>query len=434
VILAAGTGASAASLLELGALFLGVAVLARVASRMGLSPIPLYLLAGLFIGAGSPFPLEASDGFIEVAATIGVVLLLFFLGLEYTPEELIANVRKSGPAGLVDLFNAVPGVAAALLLGWGPVAAFVMGGVTYISSSGVIAKMLRDLGRLGNRETPTILSVLVIEDLVMIIYLPVLAGLVAGGAAVTVGTSVAVGVALVAVVVILAARFGSQLSRVLFSRSDEVLLFTILGLTFLIAGASERIGVSSGVGAFLVGVALSGPVQRSAEALIAPLRDLFAAAFFIFFTYQIDPAALAGTAVAAVVLAVTSAATKAGTGWWAARRAGIGPAGRARTATTLIARGEFSIVIAGIAVANGIEPQLGALTATYVLILAIAGPVLARLSDRLSGLVARRGSSARSVDQVDLTVGTSASSPRPSEAAEGSASVVDGAGEGGRPV
>lgn len=381
MILAAGTAETAAALLELGALFLGVAFLARLATRIGLSPIPLYLVAGLFLGAGSPFSLAASDDFIEVAATLGVVLLLFFLGLEYTPQELTANLRSSGPAGLVDLLNAVPGAVAALLLGWSPVAAFVLGGVTYISSSGVIAKMLRDLGRLGNRETPTILSVLVIEDLVMALYLPILAGLVAGGTALAVGLSLSIGVALVIAVVILAARFGHHLSRLVFSRSDEVVLFTILGLTFLIAGASEQIGISSGVGAFLVGVALSGPARRSAEALIAPLRDLFAAAFFIFFTFQIDPATLASTLVPAVLLALVTAVSKAATGWWSARRAGIGPAGRLRAGTTLIARGEFSIVIAGIAVANDVEPALGALTASYVLILAVLGPVLSRLSD-----------------------------------------------------
>jgi CPA2 family monovalent cation:H+ antiporter-2 len=383
MMLAAGTGEAAASLLELGGLFLGVAVLARLAIRIGLSPIPLYLIAGLFLGAGSPLPLEASDGFIEVAATIGVVLLLFFLGLEYTPIELITNLKSSRQAGLVDLLNAIPGVVAALLLGWSWTAAFVLGGVTYISSSGVIAKLLRDFGRLGNRETPTILSILVIEDLVMAIYLPVLAGLVAGGAALAVGASMAVGVVLVVVVLILAARFGRHVSALVFSRSDEVVLFTILGLTFLIAGASERIGISSGVGAFLVGVAVSGPAQRSAEALIAPLRDLFAAAFFIFFTFQIDPSVLASTAIPAVVLAVVTAALKCGTGWWAARRAGVDAAGQLRAGTTLIARGEFSIVIAGIAVANDVEPQLGALTATYVLVLAVAGPILARVSDPL---------------------------------------------------
>jgi len=390
LILAAASADGGAALVELGAVLVVVAVLARVAARFGLSPIPLYLLAGLCLGPGSPFPLEASDDFISVAATLGVVLLLFFLGLEYAPDELLGNVRTSLPAGAMDMVNFVPGFAAALLLGWGLLAAFVLGGVTYVSSSGVIAKLLRDLGRLGNRESPTILSVLVIEDLVMAVYLPVLAGLVAGGAVLAVGISVLGGVAIVVVVIVLAARFGARISALLFSRSDEVVLFSILGPVFLIAGLAERIGVSAGVGAFLVGIALSGPLQHRAEALVAPLRDLFAAAFFIFFTFQIDPSSLVSTLAPAVLLAVLSGGLKAATGWWAARRAGFGASARVRAGLTLIARGEFSIVIAGIAVANGVDPNVGALTANYVLVLAISGPILTRFSVPIAGALTRR--------------------------------------------
>lgn len=379
-LFAAATGSTATALVELGVLFLAVAVAARFARRVGLSPIPLYLIGGLFIGAGSPVALDASDEFIEVAATIGVVLLLFFLGLEYSPAELVGNLRTNRTAGAVDLLNALPGVAAALLLGWSPLAAVVLGGVTYISSSGIIAKLLADLGRMGNRETPLVLSILVIEDLVMAVYLPVLAGLVAGGTAVAVGVNVLIGVAVVVTTIALTARYAGAVNRLVASRSEEVVLFGILGLTLLVAGAAEQLGISAGVGAFLVGVALSGPVQHRAEALVAPLRDLFAAAFFIFFTFQIDPATLAGTALAAFALAVVSGALKLGTGWWSARRAGIGPAGRLRAGSVLVARGEFSIVIAGIAVAYGVEEGLGALTATYVLILAIAAPVLTRFA------------------------------------------------------
>jgi monovalent cation:H+ antiporter-2, CPA2 family len=386
MILAAGAAETAAPLLELGVVLVIVATLARLASRVGLSPIPLYLLAGLFLGSGSPFGLDASDAFIEVAATLGVVLLLFFLGLEYTPDELITSLRMSAGAGVVDLLNAVPGIVLGLLLGWSPLAAVVLGGITYISSSGVIAKTLADLGRLGNRETPTILSILVIEDLAMAIYLPIVAGLLAGGAALTVGVNVVVGIGLVMLVLFAASRYGQHVSRFLFSRSDEVVLFSILSVVFLVAGAAERIGVSAGVGAFLVGIALSGPAQRSAETLIAPLRDLFAAAFFIFFTFQIDASTLPDAILPAVLLAVVTGLLKVFTGWWSARQVGIGRAGRLRTGLTLIARGEFSIVIAGIAVANGLESDLGPLAATYVLLLAIAGPVLTR-ADELIGRI-----------------------------------------------
>ncbi len=383
MILAAAPEA-ATTLLELGLLFVALAILARLAGRIGLSPIPFYLLGGLIIGEGSPVSLEASDEFIETAATVGVALLLLFLGLEYTPAELRAGLRSNAPAGAVDLLNAVPGVGLALVLGWSPLAAVVMGGVTYISSSGIIAKLLSDLGRLGNRETPTILSILVLEDLVMAVYLPVLASVVVGGAAYAIVGDVVVALVVVAVVMVVALRFGDTVSRFLFSRSDEVLLFGILGLTLLVAGAAEQLGVSAGVGAFLVGIALSGAVRDSTETLLSPLRDLFAAAFFVFFTFQIDPATLPPALAPAGALAVVTALTKAATGWWAARRNGVGPRGRLRVGATLVARGEFSIVIAGIAVANEVEPDLGPVTAAYVLMLAIAGPLLARAADPLA--------------------------------------------------
>src|SRR5512136_2603527 len=139
---------------ELGIVVIGLALLARLASRWGFSAIPLYLLGGLAFGNGGLLPLRFSEDFVHVGAEIGVVLLLFMLGLEYTGEELGANLRSGLPAGIVDFaLNFPPGLIAGLLLGWEPLAAMLLGGVTYISSSGVIAKVLAELGRITNAET-----------------------------------------------------------------------------------------------------------------------------------------------------------------------------------------------------------------------------------------------------------------------------------------
>jgi len=168
--------------IELGAAVLGLAVLARIASRWGFSAIPLYLVAGLAFGNGGLIPLNLSKGFIELGAEIGVLLLLFMLGLEYTGEELRENLRRGFPAGVADLaLNFPPGFIAGLLLGWRLLPAVLLGGVTYISSSGVIAKVLAELGRLEQPETPAVMAVLVIEDLAMAVYLPVVAVLLVGG-------------------------------------------------------------------------------------------------------------------------------------------------------------------------------------------------------------------------------------------------------------
>jgi monovalent cation:H+ antiporter-2, CPA2 family len=367
-------------LLELGAVIFALGVLGRVASLIGLSPIPLYLLAGLAFGRGGLLPLTTSEQFLSTGAEIGVILLLLLLGLEYSAEELLANLRAQAPAGLVNIvLNGTPGAAGAFLLGWPPVAGLAMAGITYAASSGIAAKLLADLNRLGNRETPIVLSLLVLEDLSMAFYLPILTALVAGANAEQGFIAEAIAILAIGAVLIVALKFGNVINRVVFSTDDEVLLLRVFGLALLVAGIAEQLQVSSAVGAFLIGIALSGKVAEGARALLAPLRDLFAAVFFVFFGLNTDPSLIPPVLLPAVVLAIVTAATKASTGWWAARRAGIGLLGRVRAGTVIVARGEFNIVIAGLAA--GAEPRLGPLAATYVLLMAVAGPVIARLGE-----------------------------------------------------
>ena len=261
----------------------------------------------------------------------------------------------------------------------------LLGGVCWVSSSGVVAKVLHDLDRLGNRETPAVLNLLVLEDLAMAASLPVVAALVAGqNASETVAT---VTLALVAATVILtvALRWGHRLSAVLASGSDEALLLAVFGLTLLVGGLAQRVEVSAAIGAFLVGLALSGPVQERAGALVGPLRDLFAATFFLFFSFQIDPGSLLDVMVPAVVLALVTGAGKLVSGHVAARRLGVGVRGGLRAGAALIARGEFSIVIASLGAGTAHGEDLGALAAAYVLLTAVGGPLVAKYADRLPG-------------------------------------------------
>lgn len=378
-----------ALLIELGAVILGLGLLGRLAGRVGFSPIPLYLLAGLAFGHGGLLPMAASEEFIATGAEIGVILLLLLLGLEYSASELVTNLKTQYPSGVVDfVLNALPGAIAALLLGWGPVAAVALAGVTWISSSGVIAKVLGDLGRLGNRETPVILGVLVIEDLAMAVYLPLLTALLAGLSLAGGSLTLLISLGSVGLVLYVALRHGRLISRAVSSDNPEMLLLVVLGLTVLVAGVAQELQVSAAVGAFLVGIALSGEVAEGAHNLLAPLRDLFAAVFFVFFGLNTDPAAIPPVLVPALILAVVSALTKIATGWYAARRAGVKSAGRWRTGGTLVARGEFSIVIAGLAV--GVEPRIGPLATAYVLILVILGPLAARWTEPLARRLTRK--------------------------------------------
>ena len=252
-------------LVEVGGMLLGLSLLGRLSMRFGISPIPLYLLAGLALGTGGALEMSASQNFFEIGAEIGVILLLAMLGLEYSAEELVGSLKRSRIAGLLDAaFNALPGAAFALLLGWGPIAAVALAGITWVSSSGVIAKLLRDLGRVGNRETPVILSILVIEDLAMAFYLPVLSALVIGAALLQGAIALVIAVSVVLVILFIALRFGNLVSRLFTADHAEPLLLGVLGLTMLVAGLAEQVSVSAAVGAFLVGIALSGPVAHNA--------------------------------------------------------------------------------------------------------------------------------------------------------------------------
>ena len=151
----------------------------------------------------------------------------------------------------------------------------------------------------------------------------------------------------------------------------------------LVAGIAQSLQVSAAIGAFLVGIAMSDSIAKRTHKLLGPLRDLFAAIFFLFFGLQVDPASLPPVLLLAVILGVITTLTKLFTGWWAARRADVDPAGALRAGAALVARGEFSIVIAGLGVSAGLEPQLGAISAAYVLFLAILGPILARFIEPL---------------------------------------------------
>jgi CPA2 family monovalent cation:H+ antiporter-2 len=367
-------------LIELGAVILGLAFLARAASHFGLPSIPLYLLAGLAFGEGGIVPLVTTGGFVRLGAEIGLILLLFMVGLEYSATELLATLRTSIGSGLLNLaLTFTPGAAVALALGWGVIPALFLGGITFVASSSVMAKILNDQGWVGNRETPIVLSLSILEDLAMAVYLPILGALLLGGSVLAGIVPALVAVLAVAAILMLALRVEVGLSRIVFSRSDEALLLTILGGAVLAAGLAQAVQVSGAVGALLAGILLSGPAAESARELLAPLRDLFAAIFFAFVGLSVDPSTLPPALGVALLLSVLTVAGQLIAGWWAASRAGIGPRGRARTGVLLLARGEFSIAIAELAIGGGLIADLASVTIAYVLIMSIVGPVAAKL-------------------------------------------------------
>ncbi|MET9831383.1 cation:proton antiporter [Streptomyces sp. NPDC006385] len=369
----------AALLLELGLLLTALSVLGAVARRLSLSPIPLYLLAGLAVGEGGIAPVPAAGEFVETGAAIGVVLLLLTLGLQFSLTEFTVSLRRHVPSAVVDLaLNAAPGAVAGWLLGFDGLGILALAGATYVSSSGMIARLLADLRRLGNRETPAILSVLVMEDIAMAAYLPLLAVLAAGGPwwQSVLGMVAAVGAVLAAFTA--SYRWGHHLGRLLSHPDAEQLLLRVLGLTLIVAALAEVVHASAAVGAFLVGLCLTGETADRARAVLSPLRDLFAAIFFLGIGLSVDPEDLVPLLPAACGLAAVTAVTKMVTGRYAASRDHVGRRGQLRAGAALIVRGEFSLVIIGLvgATHDGLAP----LVTAYVFVLAVVGPLLTHLA------------------------------------------------------
>jgi CPA2 family monovalent cation:H+ antiporter-2 len=370
---------SATLLLELGVILTVLTVLGTAARRFALSPIPLYLAAGLALGEGGIAPIPAATQFVSTGASIGVVLLLLTLGLEFSIGEFASSLRRHLPSAWVDvLLNAVPGAIAGWLLGLNGVGILALAGVTYISSSGVIARLLSDLRRLGNRETPAVLSILVLEDFAMAAYLPLLAVLAAGGTWLEALFGMAIAIAALSVAFFASYRWGHHVGRIVAHPDNEQMLLRILGLTLIVAALAEFVHASAAVGAFLVGLTLTGESAHRARTVLSPLRDLFAAIFFLAIGVSVDPADLIPMLPAAAALAVVTGVTKVLTGQFAARREGVARPGQLRAGTALIARGEFSLVIIGL-VGTAFE-AVEAVATPYVFLLAMAGPMVARFT------------------------------------------------------
>ncbi|EUA19491.1 sodium/hydrogen exchanger family protein [Mycobacterium xenopi 3993] len=272
------------------------------------------------------------------------------------------------------------------MLGLDGIGILAMAGVTYVSSSGVIARLLEDLHRIGNRETPAVLAVLVLEDFAMAGYLPLFAVLASGGRWFHALAGMVAAITALTAAFTASYRWGHHFGRLVTHPDSEQLVLRVLGITLMVAALAESVHASAAVGAFLVGLTLTGETADRARKVLTPLRDLFAAIFFLGIGLSIDPQQLVPMLPVAVALAVVTSATKVATGMFAARREGVARRGQLRAGTALIARGEFSLIIIGL-VGSSIAGA-AALATSYVFVVAIMGPVVARLTGGPVPLVA----------------------------------------------
>lgn len=363
---------------ELGSVLLGLGIAAYIASRIRLSVVPIFLLAGLFFGNGGIVALDLSDEFLDLGAQWGAILLLLLLGLEYSAQELFESVKKRKSLGAVDLVvNFLPGAALGFILGWGFLGALTLGGITYVSSSGIASQFIKD-SRLESREsTRRAVGVLVIEDLFLAPYLPVLSALLASLGVATGLISISIALIVTGIALLIGARGFHIPHAPLVMGDSATLLLTVFGSALLASGVATYFGFSGAVAAFLVGLLLTGDVAIVARVRLAPLRDLFSAIFFLFFGLSVNPADIPSVLIPASVLALIGVFTKWVTAWWAVRDLQEDNA-IWRAAVLLIPRGEFSMVIAGLAATSLFAVELQALTLTYVILTTLFASIIMR--------------------------------------------------------
>ncbi|MEV7991523.1 cation:proton antiporter [Streptomyces sp. NPDC086077] len=390
------------TLLAMGGAFLAAAFLARLGGRIGLPTIPLFMLAGILLGPHTPGLVLVEDAHdFEMLSALGLVLLLFYLGLEFHLDDLRhGGKRLLAAGGVYLLLNVGAGLGFGFALGWGVREALVLAGVLGISSSAIVTKILIDLGRLGRPETRLILGVIVVEDIFLALYLAALQPVVSGAEGVTemaLQGAKAFGFLLVLAA---AARYGTRLAgRLIVSRDNELLVISFLGAAVLVAGVSEVLGVADAIGAFMVGLILAGtPSGPRIRELVHPLRDAFAAIFFFAFGLAIDPGDIASVAVPVAAAAALTVLMNVVAGLLVARLYRYGTDTAAEIATTLVARGEFALILAAMAAGAGLDVRLTPFIAGYVLVLAVLGPIvagrahlLARAMRSASAFAAARG-------------------------------------------
>lgn len=383
--------------LEFGLLLTVLGVLTRVASRFGLSPVPFFLIAGLFVGNGGLIPVDEHAELVPVVAKMGAVVLLLLLGLEHSGPLLVGTVRRHSLSGIVDLVaNTVPGAAAALVLGWGWLGALALAGVTYVSSSGIASQVMRDMHWRRNPESGSVVGILVVQDLVMAPYLPVLAAALTGAGLIAGLLSVGAALLVLAAALWLAVRHHSNAERWFRTGEDTSgLILVVFGAALAAAAAASFTSFSPEVAAFLVGLLLTGEVADQVRRRLDPLREVLAAVFFVYFGLSTDPSKLGAVLLPALLLAVISLATKLGTGWFVGRVDGLGVVARLRAGAVLGARGEFSVVIASlVATAPVLPDEIAAFIAAYLIATAVLAPVMARFAEPVGWWLQQRPRSA----------------------------------------
>ncbi|SEK76766.1 cation:proton antiporter [Paenibacillus sp. OK003] len=370
-----------------------------ISARLRFSVIPFYILIGMAVGPHAPqigivdLRFIESSSFIEFMGRLGILFLLFYLGLEFSVSRLL----KSGKAILTGgMFYVGLNFASGLLLGWFmelPLKeTLVVCGIMTSSSTAIVAKVLVDLKRTANPETEIIMGMIMFDDLFIAIHISILTGLVLSGATSFLSVLLVSLSALLFIVLflIIGRKCIKYIDKALNIKSSELFLLTVMTLLFLVAGFSETLHVAEAIGALMMGLVLGESRHASRiEHQIMPFKDFFGAIFFFSFGLTIEPSSLGGAVGMTIIAVVLTIASNYGAGMIAGRLAGMTPKASLNVGFTLVSRGEFSIIMANIGKAGGLMASIQSFAVLYVLILAVLGPILTKESPWIYSQYAR---------------------------------------------
>ncbi|TCL84864.1 MULTISPECIES: cation:proton antiporter [unclassified Rathayibacter] len=381
-------------LIVLGVLFVVAYVLGRLGRTIGLPAIPIYMVVGLLASPNFHlFPLDFESSYIELTAVFGLILLLFNLGLEFDQDEFYGNAARlilSG--GSYIAVNMAAGLAFGFVLGWGSREALIIAGITATSSSAIVTKLLIELKRLANPETPMILGVTVVEDIFIAVYLAIVSVVLSGETEPwPVVLKLVIAFAFLVVMFAIARWGGRVVSRFFRTRDDELFTILFFGLAILFGGIGEVLGVTDAIGAFLIGLVIGATRFRArVERIAIPLRDVFGAFFFVNFGLGLDPGAFPDVVLPVIAAAVMTIVLNLGAGQFVAWLNKLGPRAGLNAAFILHNRGEFALILATLSLSAGLDERIQPFAGLYVLIMAIVGPILASRSESIGQFLSRR--------------------------------------------
>jgi len=378
-------------LLTLGVLFVIAYVLGRVGKVIGLPAIPIYMLVGLIASPNTHFfPLSFESADVELIAIFGLILLLFSLGLEFDQDEFYGNAGSLLVSGGTRLaINMVAGFVLGMWIGWGTREALIIAGMTAASSSAIITKLIIELRRLTNRETPTILGIMVLEDVFIAIYLAIVSVILSGSTDVwAIVMQLAISFTFLITMFVVARWGGKFVSKLVQTKDDELFTILFFGLAVAFGGIGELLGVSDAIGAFLIGLVLGATRFRARiEQFALPLRDVFGAFFFLNFGLALDVSTFGSVLIPVSVAVVMTLVINTAGGQLIAWQNKLTRAEGFNVSAMLQNRGEFALILATLAVGAGLDARLTPFAGLYVLTMAIIGPIIAVNSDKIAGLV-----------------------------------------------